>query len=88
MDEAYDIVIVGGGPVGAALALGLRGSGYRLALLEARSPDLALPDDRTIALSHGSRLILERLGMWAALAEATTPIRHITISQQRGFGRV
>ena len=88
MDEAYDIVIAGGGPVGAALALGLSGSGYRLALLEARAPDTTLADPRTIALSHGSRLILERMGVWPALAAAVTPIRRIMISQQRGFGRV
>lgn len=88
MDDAYDIVIAGGGPVGTALALGLRDSGYRVALLEARAPDIALADARTIALSHGSRLILERLGVWRELADAATPIQHINISQQRGFGRV
>ncbi len=84
MDEAYDIVIAGGGPVGAALALGLRDAGYQLALLEARAPDITLDDARSIALSHGSRLILERLGVWPALAAAVTPIQHINISQQRG----
>ena len=88
MNEPYDVVIAGGGPVGAALALGLSGSGRRLALLEARAPGAAADDPRTIALSHGSRLILERLGVWSALAAAVTPIRHISISQQRSFGRV
>lgn len=87
MDDRFDIIIAGGGPVGAALALGLRDSGLDLALLEARAPDAALDDTRTLALSHGSRLILERLGVWPALAAAATPIHHISISQQRGFGR-
>ena len=88
MTEQFDIVIAGGGPVGAALALGLRSSGYKLALLEARAPGVVIDDGRTIAISHGSRLILERVGVWPALSTAVTPIRHISISQQRGFGRI
>lgn len=87
MAEVYDIIIAGGGPVGAALALGLRSSGLGVALLEAR-PQSAEPDDtRTIAVSHGSRLILERLGAWP-LSEDTTPIHRILVSQQGGFGRI
>jgi len=65
-----DIVIAGGGPVGAALALGLRASGLSVTLIEARAPGAAVDDTRTIALSRGSRLILERLGVWPALAAA------------------
>ena len=87
MDEVFDIVIAGGGPVGAALALGLRDGGQRVALLDARPREAALDDARTIALSHGSRLILERLGVWESLA-AVTPIERISVSQQHGFGRV
>jgi 2-octaprenyl-6-methoxyphenol hydroxylase len=85
--EPYDIIIAGGGPVGAALALGLRDSGHSVALLEARPREAGLDDARTIALSWGSRLILERLGVWPALAQATA-IQRITVSQQHGFGRV
>lgn len=87
MAEPYDIIIAGGGPVGAALALGLRDSGHSVALLEARPREAGLDDARTIALSWGSRLILERLGVWPALAQATA-IQRITVSQQHGFGRV
>ena len=82
----YDVLIIGGGPVGAALALALRGSGLALGLLEARAPGAAV-DARPIALSHGSRLILERLGVWERLTGAT-PIRRIHVSQRGGFGRV
>lgn len=82
-----DLVIVGGGPVGATLALALAGSGLDVTVLEAR-PDAAPPTDpRAIALSYGSRLILQRLGVWDALAPATTPIRAIHISQQARLGR-
>ena len=87
MAENYDIVIAGGGPVGAALALGLGDSGQRVALLEARPRDAVSEDARVIALSHGSRLILERLGAWQALTDVT-PIRSIAVSQQQRFGRV
>jgi 2-octaprenyl-6-methoxyphenol hydroxylase len=82
----HDVLVVGGGPVGAALTLALRGSGLAVGLLEARPPDAAA-DPRPIALSHGSRLILERLGVWEMLVPAT-PILRIHVSQRGGFGRV
>ena len=84
--ETADVVIVGGGPVGSALALALRPTGWRVVLLEARTA--AAADSRPLALSYGTRLILERLGVWPALAANATPIRHIHVSQQGGFGRV
>lgn len=80
-------MIAGGGPVGSALALGLRDSGLSVTLIEARVPGTVVDDTRTIALAYGSRLILERLGVWLALAPDTTPIHRISISQQRSFGR-
>jgi len=89
--EAVDILIAGGGPVGAALALALEGSGHTVVLAEARSTDsggargAASGDARAIALSYASRLILGRLGAWSGLA--VTPIATIHISQQGGFGR-
>jgi 2-octaprenyl-6-methoxyphenol hydroxylase len=87
VDESFDILIAGGGPVGAAAALGLSGSGLKLALVEAGAAGSASDDTRTIALSRGSQLILERLGIWPALAAAATPITRICVSQQGGFGR-
>lgn len=83
----YDVLIVGGGPVGAATALALRSAGLALGLVEARTAQAVREDPRPIALSHGSRLILERLGVWERLAPAT-PIERIHISQRGGFGRV
>jgi 2-octaprenyl-6-methoxyphenol hydroxylase len=82
----YDLIIIGGGPVGMALALALKGSGTTVLLLEARGLPSKTEDPRPLALSHGSRLILQRLGVWEALPEAT-PITTIHISNRGGFGR-
>lgn len=88
MEFDTDIAIVGGGPVGAALALALRKSPLRVTLLEARSAPAASAarDPRPIAISHGSRLLLERLDAWRTLMPA--PIAHIHVSQRGGFGRI
>jgi 2-octaprenyl-6-methoxyphenol hydroxylase len=84
--QHVDIAIVGGGPVGASLAAGLEGSGLSVAVLEARSK-LEAPDPRALALSQGTRLILERLGAWINLADKATPIETIHVSQRGGLGR-
>lgn len=87
MHDISDVVIIGGGPVGAALAVALSGSGLAVTLLEARDGAQRVSDPRPLALSYGSRLILERLGVWQVLAPATA-IDRIHVSQQGGFGRV
>jgi 2-octaprenyl-6-methoxyphenol hydroxylase len=85
MRERYDLTVIGGGPVGAALALALRGSGISVAVLEAREDPAAAADPRALALSWGSRLILERLGVWASIP--ATAIRSIHVSTKGSFGR-
>ncbi|MDP1558172.1 MAG: FAD-dependent monooxygenase [Nitrosomonas sp.] len=86
LSEAYDTVIIGGGPVGMALALALHDSGISTLLLEARGLPEKDEDPRPLALSHGSRLILQRLGVWPELSNAT-PITTIHISNQGSLGR-
>jgi 2-octaprenyl-6-methoxyphenol hydroxylase len=79
-------IIVGAGPVGAVCALAMQHHGASPRVLEARThASRGNGDARTLALSHGSRLILERLGVWARL-ENVTPITRIHISQRGGFG--
>ena len=82
----YDIAIIGGGPVGASLALALRGSKLKVCVLEARPANFASNDARALALSYGSRLLLARLGVWDALHDVSV-IRTIHISQKQSFGR-
>jgi 2-octaprenyl-6-methoxyphenol hydroxylase len=89
VSEKFDIAIVGGGMVGASLAVSLEGLGLRVALIEAVPHDSASQpsfDERTTALSNGSRRILETLGLWAAVSGAATPIRKIHVSDQGRFG--
>lgn len=81
------IVIIGGGPVGATLALSLSQKGISSTLLEARSQGASHQDQRALALSFGTRLILQRLGLWQELAPKATAINTIHISQRGSFGR-
>ena len=81
------IVIVGGGPVGAMLALSLQQQGMAVTLLEARASDASHKDTRALALSFGSRMVLEKLGVWDEIEPQATAINTIHISQRGGFGR-
>ncbi|MEJ1958997.1 MAG: FAD-dependent monooxygenase [Nitrosomonadales bacterium] len=84
--QACDIAIIGGGPVGASLALALRDSSLNICMLEARPANATSNDARALALSYGSRLLLDRLGVWNALHDISA-IRTIHISQRQSFGR-
>ena len=79
-----DILIVGAGPVGAVCALALQQQGVNARVFEAQPAD-ARADTRTLALSHGARLILDRLGVWSRL-EDVTPITRIHVSQRGALG--
>ena len=82
-----DVSIRGAGPVGCVLALLLQQSGRSVSIVEKRKdpPASLRPAFRPLALSHASRLILERVGAWRSLT--TTPIETIHVSQQGAFGR-
>jgi 2-polyprenyl-6-methoxyphenol hydroxylase-like FAD-dependent oxidoreductase len=74
----FDVAIVGGGLVGASLAVALRCTGLRIALIEAHAPDSAAQpsfDERTTALGNASRRVFEALGLWQGRAPAAAPIR-------------
>ncbi|WP_353193854.1 UbiH/UbiF/VisC/COQ6 family ubiquinone biosynthesis hydroxylase [Pandoraea pnomenusa] len=86
----FDVAIVGAGPVGTALALLLtqRAPHLRIALVDGRGPQAGYDDPRTLALSHGSREILTRAGVWPHNGRGldNTSIEHIHVSQARRFG--
>lgn len=71
MTQAFDIVIIGAGMVGSALATGLGRSGFTVALIDQAVPagfQAELPPDiRVSAISAGSERYLEELGAWPAI---------------------
>jgi 2-octaprenyl-6-methoxyphenol hydroxylase len=87
---SHDVLIVGGGLVGASLAIALDRCGLDVALLEA-APLGALPavfDQRNLSLAEASVHALQALGVMARLRAPTGAIRRIHISRSGDFGRV
>jgi 2-octaprenyl-6-methoxyphenol hydroxylase len=85
----FDVAIVGGGMVGATLGVALAPLNLRVALIEAIPHNAAAQpsfDERTTALSNGSRRIFETLNVWRALDAVATPIAKIHVSDQGRFG--
>lgn len=96
MDQ-YDLIIIGGGMVGASLVAALMPTaaelGLRIALVEAQAlPDAGQPvftpsyDARSTALAQGVRTLYRRMGVWSALESHLTPIRQIHVSDRGRFG--
>ncbi len=81
------IVIIGGGPVGLIFALLNQINGLDTLILESKSENKSLDDRRGLALSNGSRFILERIGVWEELVDKLTAIESIHTSQKGTFGR-
>jgi 2-octaprenyl-6-methoxyphenol hydroxylase len=87
--HSTDVAVCGGGLVGATLALALADLGLRVVLIEAHPfGTVGQPsfDDRTTALSNGSRRIFEALGVWPLLEREATAIRRIHVSDRGRFG--
>ncbi len=84
--QRYDLAIIGGGLVGAGLALALRHTGLKLALIDAKLP--SHHDPRLFALNNGSCHFLETLELWQQLLPHATPIHQVHVSNQGHFGAV
>jgi 2-octaprenyl-6-methoxyphenol hydroxylase len=87
--QVVDVLIIGGGSIGATIMIALQQLGYHTLLVEAKpwgsqiNPDF---DARTLALSPSSQRILDMLGIWDTLQEHATGIEFIHVSEQHQFG--
>lgn len=81
--ERIDALIVGGGMVGSTLASALGGAGLDVVVVDRAAPpqqtDPAF-DGRTSAIAHGSRMVLEGIGVWRRVAHEAEPILDIRVS--------
>jgi 2-octaprenyl-6-methoxyphenol hydroxylase len=87
--QQHDILICGGGLVGASLALALSQLEFDVALAEAvpfgkiEQPSF---DERTTAISNGTQRIFNALGVWPLIERFATPIKRIHVSEKGRFG--
>ncbi len=89
MNERTDILIVGGGLVGASLAIALDRAGLDATLVESAAPSREAPpsySERNLALARATVNGLRHLGVWPHAALAATPIRRIHVSRAGEFG--
>jgi len=87
--EQFDLLIIGGGMVGASLACALGNQPLRVGVIEAvpfRSESQPSYDDRSIALAYGARKIFEGMRLWQQVEEIVTPIKKIHVSDRGHFG--
>ncbi|MCC4237852.1 FAD-dependent 2-octaprenylphenol hydroxylase [Vibrio anguillarum] len=92
MMQSVDIVIVGGGMVGLALAAALKHSELRIAVIEGRVPSLELaelPDVRVSALSRSSEIMLRNLGAWQGIiSRRAAPYSAMEVWERDSFARI
>ena len=87
--DNFDLIIIGGGLAGASLACALKNSALKIALVEAfelNTNSQPSYDDRTVALSYGSRCIFDSMGLWSSLVPFAEAINTIHISDRGHFG--
>ena len=82
-----DCAIIGGGPVGLIFAILNHASKGKIQIFESKNRGATNQDNKALALSNGSRLILEEIGIWDRLDKNITKIEKIHTSQVGSFGR-
>jgi 2-octaprenyl-6-methoxyphenol hydroxylase len=91
MTERDDVLIVGGGLVGASLACALSPLGLRITIVESipfEDDSQSSFDERTIAITWSSRQVFEAIGLWEEIACDAHPIRSIHVSDKGHAGMV
>lgn len=81
----FDLMIIGGGMVGATLAAVLKNTDISIALVDEAKFSSA-EDERLIALNDASVTLFENSGIWSLLAPHATPIKQVHVSKQGRFG--
>ena len=82
----YDVILIGGGLVGASCALSLRHTNLSIAMVDARLQNQV--DGRLFALHAGSSEFLKNIGVWSLLSSYASPIHQVHVSHQGCFGSV
>lgn len=91
VNNIHDVLVIGGGLVGASMACALDGSGLDVALVESEPPRASvIPDSdaRSLALAAASLNALDALDVLRHLPAQPTPIRSIRVSRRGDFGSV
>jgi len=90
--QSFDVAIIGGGMVGLALACALKDSDLTVAIIEGKTPTLALPSEHEIrvsALSQASKNLLTRLGAWSFIENSRhQPYQAMQVWDKDSFGKV
>jgi len=93
--QHYDVVIVGGGMVGSALACALSNDNdaLNIAIIEGREPELSWDDKsfdlRVSAITRGSQQLFEQLGIWETMqADRASPYSEMFVWDATGDGHI
>ena len=91
--RSHDVIISGGGVVGASLACALADAGLRVALIDAREPVTEWPagsvDQRVYAITCASQALFERLGVWEDMVRrGVSPYQEMEVWDAGGPGRI
>lgn len=89
----FDVIVVGAGAAGGALALGLARDGFNVAVVEAREPSRWRAEDevdlRVVALAPDARDLLEDLGVWAPIAQMrASPFQRMSVWDAQAAGEL
>ena len=74
-----DIAIIGSGLTGSLAAISLANAGCRIDLYERLSDEELINRDRTYAITHSSRKILDKIGVWSYLVSSIVPFQHLNV---------